>query len=49
VTADLGSRVRAEHFAALAAIDDARGSAAYRNEAARVLVERCLNELGARA
>jgi len=49
VAADLGSRVRAAHFAPLEAIDDARGSAAYRNEAAQVLVQRCLDELGAAA
>lgn len=47
VAADLGSQVRAEHLAALEPIDDARGSAAYRREAAQVLLQRCLNELGA--
>jgi len=45
----LGGRVRAEHLAALAPIDDPRGSARYRNEAAQTLVARCLNELGAQA
>ncbi|MCG6951217.1 MAG: FAD binding domain-containing protein [Betaproteobacteria bacterium] len=45
----LGSRVRAEHLAALAPIDDPRGSARYRNEAAQTLIARCLNELGAQA
>ena len=49
VAADLGSRVRAEDLAPLEPIDDAHGSAAYRREAAQVLVQRCLNELGAAA
>jgi CO/xanthine dehydrogenase FAD-binding subunit len=46
---DLGARVRAEHFAPLAPIDDPRGTAAYRNEAAQTLVARCLNALGGMA
>lgn len=45
--AKLGSRVRAEHLATLAPIDDPRASADYRNEAAQTLVARCLNRLGA--
>lgn len=49
VAADLGARVRAAHLAPLEPIDDARGSAAYRREAAQVLLQRCLNELGAAA
>jgi CO/xanthine dehydrogenase FAD-binding subunit len=47
--AGLGERVRTEHLAALAPIDDPRGTAGYRNGAARVLVVRCLSELGAQA
>ena len=47
--ARLGERVRAEHLAPLAPLDDSRGSADYRREAAQTLVARCLNELGARA
>jgi len=47
--ARLGERVRAEHLAPLAPIDDSRASADYRREAAQTLVARCLNELGARA
>jgi len=42
----LGDHVRAEHLAPLAPIDDPRGTAGYRNEAARTLVARCLNRLG---
>jgi len=42
---NLGKRVHAEHLP-LAPIDDPRGSAAYRNEAAQTLVARCLNRLG---
>lgn len=39
----LGARLRAEHLAALSPIDDLRGSAAYRLEAARELVGRALD------
>lgn len=39
-------RVRPEHLAPLAPIDDVRGSAAYRNDAALVLVQRVLDHLG---
>lgn len=38
-------RVRPEHLAPLCPIDDVRASAAYRNEAVRVLVERVLERL----
>jgi CO/xanthine dehydrogenase FAD-binding subunit len=44
---DLGARVRAEHLAPLSPIDDARGTAGYRNDAAQTLVARCLDMLGA--
>jgi len=44
--ARLGECVRAEHLAPLAPIDDPRASAGYRNEAAQILVARCLNMLG---
>jgi len=47
--ARLGERLRAEHLAPLAPIDDPRGTAGYRNDAAQTLVTRCLNELGAQA
>jgi CO/xanthine dehydrogenase FAD-binding subunit len=40
-----GALVRHEHLAALAPIDDVRGSAGYRSEAALVLVRRLLEEL----
>jgi len=40
-----GELVRPEHLAALAPIDDVRGSAGYRSEAALVLVRRLLEEL----
>jgi CO/xanthine dehydrogenase FAD-binding subunit len=46
---NLGSIVRAEHLAALAPIDDPRGTAGYRNEVAQTLVARCLNALGGAA
>jgi len=45
----LGARLRAEHLAPLAPIDDPRGTAAYRREAAQILVARCLNMLGSPA
>ncbi|MEJ2173489.1 MAG: FAD binding domain-containing protein [bacterium] len=45
----LGQRVRAEHFAPLAPIDDPRGTAGYRNDAAQTLVMRCLTSLGSAA
>jgi CO/xanthine dehydrogenase FAD-binding subunit len=47
LNARLGERVGAEHLAPLAPIDDPRGTAGYRNEAAQTLVARCLNDLGA--
>ncbi len=43
---NLGTYVHAEHLAALAPIDDPRGTAGYRNEAAQTLLARCLNVLG---
>jgi len=42
----LGDHVRAEHLAPLAPIDDPRGTAGYRNEAALTLVARCLSMVG---
>ncbi len=47
--ARLGERARSEHLAPLAPIDDVRGSAGYRTDAALELVRRTLNELGGRA
>lgn len=44
----LGEIVADAHLAPLRPIDDVRGSAAYRREAALALVRRALNELGAR-
>ncbi|MCI0582876.1 MAG: FAD binding domain-containing protein [Chloroflexi bacterium] len=41
----IGSLARADHLAALSPIDDVRGTAAYRREAALVLVRRALEEL----
>ena len=41
----LGATVRSEHLAGLSPIDDVRGSAAYRREAAETLVRRALEEL----
>jgi CO/xanthine dehydrogenase FAD-binding subunit len=49
LNARLGEQLRAEYLAPLAPLDDPRGSAAYRREAAQTLIARCLNELGARA
>ena len=46
---DLGNAARADHLAPLAPLDDLRGSAEYRVDAALTLVRRCLDELGARA
>lgn len=43
----LGAAVTADHMAPLAPLDDARGSAAYRLDAARTLTARTLAELGA--
>lgn len=48
-SAELGEQVAAVHLAPLAPLDDLRGSAAYRRDAALTLVRRTLNELGARA
>jgi CO/xanthine dehydrogenase FAD-binding subunit len=49
IDAGLGTLACAEHLAqALAPIDDVRGSAAYRNDAALTLVRRALGELGAK-
>ncbi|HET7181825.1 MAG TPA: FAD binding domain-containing protein [Candidatus Limnocylindrales bacterium] len=44
-TADAASVVRAEHLAALTPIDDVRGTAAYRHDAATELVRRALAEV----
>ena len=41
----LGSQMRDEHMASLSPIDDVRGTAAYRNDAARTLVARLLDQL----
>ena len=41
--AGLGEAVRAQHLAALAPIDDVRASAAYRREAALILIRRALD------
>lgn len=41
----IGAIVRAEHLAGLSPIDDVRGTAAYRREAAETLVRRALEEL----
>ena len=49
IDAKLGSRVMAEHLAALTPIDDVRAGAAYRRHAAITLVRRALDELGGRA
>jgi CO/xanthine dehydrogenase FAD-binding subunit len=42
LSADLAARLRDHHFAPLTPIDDVRGTAAYRNDAARTLVARAL-------
>lgn len=44
----LGAAVRPEHLAPLLPIDDVRGSAAYRRDAALTVLQRLLNELGGR-
>ena len=46
VSADLGVVAEARHLDALAPIDDMRGSAEYRRDAALIAVRRCLAELG---
>jgi CO/xanthine dehydrogenase FAD-binding subunit len=46
---DLAGTVHAEHLSTLEPIDDVRGSAAYRKEAALTLVRRTLAALGSRA
>ncbi len=46
LNADLGEVARADHLSSLSPIDDVRGSAAYRNDAALTLVRRTLSELG---
>jgi len=45
----LGEAAAAAHLAPLAPLDDLRGTAEYRRDAALTLVRRVLNELGARA
>lgn len=45
----LGRLVTAGHFAALAPLDDIRGSADYRRRSALVLMQRLLDDLGGRA
>ncbi len=42
----LGAVAHAEHLSSLSPIDDVRGTAAYRNDAALTLVRRTLSELG---
>lgn len=49
VTPGLAALAAQEHLAALSPIDDIRADAGYRLEAALVLVQRCLAELGATA
>jgi CO/xanthine dehydrogenase FAD-binding subunit len=44
----LGARVRPEHLAGLAPIDDVRASAGYRSDVALTLVRRTLDEMAAR-
>ena len=44
-TPGIGETVRSEHLIALSPIDDIRGTAAYRREAAETLVRRALEEL----
>lgn len=46
LSADLGTAVRAEHLAPLTPIDDVRGTAGYRAEAAATLLRRALRRLG---
>lgn len=46
---DLGDIVSEDHLAPLSPIDDVRGSAAYRRDAAMTLLRRILAELGSRA
>lgn len=48
-SAELGEQVAAGHLAPIAPLDDLRGSAEYRRDAALTLVRRTLSELGARA
>jgi CO/xanthine dehydrogenase FAD-binding subunit len=43
----LADRARAEHLASLSPIDDVRGTAAYRREAALTIVRRAITELAA--
>ncbi|MGO8915691.1 MAG: FAD binding domain-containing protein [Stellaceae bacterium] len=45
----LGRAVESEHLAALAPIDDVRGTAAYRRDAARTVIARLLDELAGAA
>lgn len=47
VATDLARLVEPDHLAALAPIDDVRGTAAYRRDATLTLVRRALTELGA--
>ncbi len=44
-TPGIGATVRSEHLVALSPVDDVRGTAAYRREAAETLVRRALEEL----
>ena len=46
LNAELGDVARADHLSSLSPIDDVRGTAAYRNEAALTIVRRTLSELG---
>ncbi len=46
LNAELGDVARADHLSSLSPIDDVRGTAAYRNDAALTIVRRTLSELG---
>jgi CO/xanthine dehydrogenase FAD-binding subunit len=45
LSADLGAAAQARHLDALSPIDDVRGSAEYRRDAALIALRRCLAEL----
>ncbi len=47
LSVDLGAVAQARHLDALSPIDDVRGSAEYRRDAALIALRRCLAELGA--